>query len=76
MPSPQATVMVRGESSGSRRLISSFDTTAWTTADKKKPRMRAHKSSQAMLSVMRTACSIAGSTMCHWPLLGKLMVVV
>src|SRR5205823_11737224 len=41
-PSPQAMARVRGESSGSRRVISCFDTTACTAADRKKPTTRAH----------------------------------
>src|SRR6266700_3538741 len=39
---------VRGESSGNRRVISDFDTTACTTAESPKPRIRAHRTSQVI----------------------------
>ncbi len=45
-PNPVATARLRGRSSGISRMISSRRTTACTTADRKKPRISAHKISQ------------------------------
>jgi hypothetical protein len=45
-PSPAAMASDRGESSGSSRLISRFDTTACTAPDRAKPRMSAQRISQ------------------------------
>jgi hypothetical protein len=46
----------RGESSGSRRLISALDTTACTTAERANPRISAHRISQNMANAMLSAC--------------------
>jgi hypothetical protein len=48
VPSPQATAIERGESSGRSRRISPLETIAWTTAERKKPRMSAQRISQNM----------------------------
>src|SRR6266511_133257 len=45
-PSPQAMPIVRSESSGSRRRISPFVTTACTAPESAKPRIRAQRTSQ------------------------------
>ena len=45
-PSPAAIASVRGESSGSSRLISRLETTACTTPESAKPRISAHRISQ------------------------------
>src|SRR5919198_771303 len=42
----KATASVRAESSGMRRRISAFDTSAWTAAESAKPRISAHRISQ------------------------------
>ena len=57
-------VRVRAESSGRRRLIWSFDTTASTVADSVKPRMRAQRISQVMAKEIDSAWLTApiGST--------------
>src|SRR5215213_2967827 len=47
--------MERGESSGSRRVISAFETTACTAAERAKPSIRAHKISQAIPKAMERA---------------------
>src|SRR5437899_12706637 len=54
-PSPVAIARVFGESSGNNRLISDFETTACTTADKPKPRMSGHKISQNMANAIHSA---------------------
>jgi hypothetical protein len=56
-PSPVATASERGESSGSSRLISRLDTTAWTAPDRAKPRMSAQRISQ----------NIANARLRAWP---------
>src|SRR5262252_2345674 len=45
----------RGEESGSRRLISPFVTTAWTTPDRAKPRISAHRISQPIAKAIDRA---------------------
>src|SRR5439155_101024 len=45
-PRQAAIISVRDESSGRSRLISDFETTAWTIADNPKPRTSAHRISQ------------------------------
>jgi hypothetical protein len=47
-PRPEAIQSERGESSGSSRLISPLEITAWTTPDRPKPRMSAQRISQNM----------------------------
>src|SRR5207247_4567716 len=47
-PRPDATASVLGESSGSSRRISLFETTACTAPERAKPRMSAHSTSQVM----------------------------
>jgi len=42
-PRPRAIAIERGPSSGSRRLISLWDTIAWTTAESAKPRIGGHR---------------------------------
>ena len=44
-----------GESSGRSRLISLFETAAWTAPDKLKPRMSGHKISQNMAKAIQSA---------------------
>jgi hypothetical protein len=46
-----------GESSGKRRVISAFETTACTTAERAKPKIRAHRISQAIPKAMERASS-------------------
>src|SRR5947199_6768800 len=48
-PKPQAFTIVPARSSGSRFDISSFETTACTTADKPNPRIKAQRISHAMI---------------------------
>src|SRR5437867_3757811 len=45
-PRPVAIASERGESSGISRVISDFDTTAWTTPDSAKPMISAQRISQ------------------------------
>src|SRR5205823_8931318 len=47
-PSAEATANVFGESSGRRRSIARFETTACTTAESAKPRISAHKISHVI----------------------------
>jgi hypothetical protein len=47
-PRPEAMHSERGESSGSSRLISPLDTTACTTPESAKPRIKAQRISQNM----------------------------
>jgi hypothetical protein len=54
-PSPEAMASERGESSGSSRLISPLDTTAWTTPESAKPRMSAQRISQNMANARLSA---------------------
>src|SRR5437870_587572 len=54
-PRTQAMASVLGESSGRRRVICFFETTACTTAERPKPRIRAHKISQNMAKAMLRA---------------------
>src|SRR5579862_1319477 len=49
-PRPVATRSERGESSGRRRATSRFETTAWTQAERAKPRIRAQRISQVIPS--------------------------
>src|SRR3954469_25564790 len=60
-PRPHAFTMVPGLSSGSSRDISSFETTACTTAERKNPRIRAHRISQAIVAAIIRECPIAAS---------------
>jgi len=46
---------VRGESSGRRRLISVFETTACTTPESAKPRMSAQRISQNIAKAIESA---------------------
>src|SRR5438105_13633547 len=48
---------VRGESSGSSRVISPLETTAWTTPERAKPRTSAHKISHVIPKAMLRACA-------------------
>src|SRR5439155_10709324 len=65
-PRPDATASVFGESSGSRRRISRFETTACTAPESAKPRISAHNTSQVMpkakLSARHSSCPIATAT--------------
>src|SRR5437867_13190166 len=54
-PRKQAMASVLGESSGRRRVIRFFETTAWTMAERQKPRISAHKISQNMAKAMLSA---------------------
>jgi hypothetical protein len=54
-PRRQAIAKVRGESSGSSRLISFLETTACTTADRVNPRMSAHRISQNIANAIESA---------------------
>src|SRR6202011_1639313 len=56
-----ASAMVRGRSSGSKRLISSWETTACTTAERPKPRINAHKISQPIAKAMPRAWTIGSA---------------
>src|SRR5206468_622418 len=47
-PRAHAIAKVLGESSGSSRLISALDTTAWTAAERANPSTRAHRISQVI----------------------------
>jgi hypothetical protein len=60
-PNPQAFTIVRGLSSGKSRDISSFETTACTTALNKNPSTSAHKISHPIVNAIISACPIAGS---------------
>src|SRR5262249_2489293 len=44
-----------GESSGSKRLISVFETTAWTTPESPNPKINGHKISQNMANAIQSA---------------------
>src|SRR6266705_1946137 len=61
-PRPEAISSVRGESSGRSRLISDFETTAWTIADNPNPRTSAHRISQNIANATPRAAPIAVST--------------
>src|SRR5438874_4969988 len=54
-PRPHAMASDFGESFGNSRVISLLETTACTTADKPKPRMRGHKISQNMANAIQRA---------------------
>src|SRR5437870_9292261 len=54
-PRPHAMASDFGESFGNSRIISLLETTACTTADKPKPRMRGHKISQNMANAIQSA---------------------
>ena len=58
-PSSVAMLKERGESSGRSRVISDLETTAWTTPESVKPRIRAHRISQVIPAAKRSACTIA-----------------
>ncbi len=60
-PSNEARPSVRGESSGSRRLICSFETTASTAAESVNPRMSAQRISQVIAKEIDRAWSIAST---------------
>src|SRR5205823_1107186 len=64
-PSAVAIDKERGESSGSSRLISDFDTTAWTTADKPNPRINAHSTSHVIDAERWSARTIAPPTVAN-----------
>src|SRR4029453_11683559 len=61
-PSPQAIAIVLGESSGKSWVISDFDTTDCTAADRAKPSTSAHRISHVMPNEMLSACASAPST--------------
>src|SRR6058998_768344 len=61
-PRQAAIISVRGESSGRSRLISDFETTAWTIADNPKPRTSAHRISQNIANAKPRAAPSAVST--------------
>jgi hypothetical protein len=54
-PRAAALTAVPGESSGSSRLISDLETTAWTTAERANPGISPHKISQNMVKAMCSA---------------------
>src|SRR5437763_14612108 len=54
-PSPVAIARLFGESSGNNFVISLFETTAWTTPDKPKPKINGHKISQNMANAIQRA---------------------
>ena len=58
-PSPAAVAIERGESSGSSRLISRFETTACTAPDSAKPRIRPQSICHAIAAATPTACTSA-----------------
>src|SRR6266542_1350686 len=58
-PSPHAIPSDRGESLGSSRPISALETTAWTAPEIAKPRISAHRISQAMAAARLSACPSA-----------------
>src|SRR5439155_27273595 len=58
-PRQAAIISVRGESSGRSRLISDFETTAWTIADNPKPRTSALRISQDIANAKLIAAPIA-----------------
>src|SRR5262245_54690248 len=58
-PSPHAIAIVRGESSGSRRVISDFDTTDCTAAERANPSTSAHRISQVIPIEMLNAWASA-----------------
>src|SRR5207248_10906399 len=74
-PRPLATSSVRGESSGRRRRISRFETTACTTPERAKPRMSAQRISQVMPAVKERArtisCPIATVAINRYLVLGR-----
>src|SRR5258707_12765765 len=55
--------MARGRSSGSSRLISLWETTACTTAERKNPRISGHRISHPMANAMANACEKASMIM-------------
>ncbi len=61
-PRPQAMARDRGESSGSRRVISDFDTTACTAPDRANPRTSAHRISHVIPPVKLSASRISPPT--------------
>jgi hypothetical protein len=65
-PRPAAMAIERAESSGRSRRISRFETTACTTAERKKPRISAHRISQnipnAKLSASRIALTMSAAS--------------
>src|SRR5207237_739195 len=61
-PSPHASAIVRGESSGRTRLISDFETTACTTAEIANPRMSAQPISQVIAAASPNASATAFTT--------------
>ena len=54
-PSPQAIARDFGESSGSQRPISPLETTACTTPDNVKPKIRGHRISQNIAKAIQRA---------------------
>src|SRR5919197_2254577 len=61
-PRPHAIPSDRGESSGSRRRISAFDTTACTAPESAKPRISAHRISQNIPNANESACQSSCQT--------------
>src|SRR5882724_3944621 len=61
-PSAHAIASVRGESSGSSRLIWRLETTAWTTPESAKPRISAQRISQSIAKAKPSACPMPAST--------------
>src|SRR5713101_3458981 len=55
-PKPQAIEIDLGESSGKSFVISRFETTACTTADKPNPRISAHRISQNIAKAIESDC--------------------
>src|SRR5271156_551487 len=62
-PSPAATARVRGRSSPIKLTIVERRTTAWTTADRAKPRISAHMISHVIDPANAKACPTAASTL-------------
>jgi hypothetical protein len=60
--SPVAVASDRRESSGMSRVIFALETLAWTTAESRKPRIRAHSISRAIPNARERASSRACST--------------
>jgi hypothetical protein len=61
-PNAAPVARVRGRSSPSNLTIVDFRTTTCTTADRKNPRINAHKISQVIDPVRASACPIAATT--------------
>jgi len=59
IPNPVEATMARGRSSPISRITVARRTTAWTTAERKNPRIRAHRISQVIDPVSDSACPMA-----------------